>query len=98
MQGIYKFHVYCGRMGSLDGVFIADSELVAQAIEKGQEAYFYEVLGKHSEISVGLCNENITLVSQDEAVVRVIEEHDLCSGINPFEYLREDEDEEQDED
>ena len=97
MQGIYKFHVYCGRMGSLDGVFIADSEIVAKAIERGQEANFYEVLGKHSEITVELSDQNITLVSQDEAVVRVIAEHDLSSGINPFDYFDE-EDLEEDED
>ena len=52
---VYKFHWYCGRMGSLSSVFIAPTDVVEDAL--GKEVYFGEVLGKHSEIH-GILEEN----------------------------------------
>lgn len=88
MKAVYKLHFDCGRMGQLDGLFIAEKEKVKELIDSGREVYFGEVLGKHSEI-MGPIEEpdDITLVSEDEEVIRVIEENNLENGFNPFDYL-----------
>ena len=48
MNKLYKFHWDCGRMGNLDGVFIAEPKEIEALI--GKEIHFGEVLGKHSDI------------------------------------------------
>lgn len=90
MIGIYKFHWDCGRQGNVDGCFVADDSEVEKAI--GQEVYFGEILGKHSEIYGTLEKGEIELVTTDEQVVSLFEQFELSNGYNPLEYLR-DEDE-----
>lgn len=94
MRNLYNFYLDCGRMGSLDGLFVASPEEVEAAI--GKEAYFGEVLGKHSEISVIVLEENITLVSDDqdkvEWLVEVTGGNTTISGFNPLEYIEEESD------
>lgn len=92
MKGIYRFHFGCGRMGDLHGIFVADSAVVKNTM--GADLYFGEVLGKHSEIYGPLDEEDLTLVTQDEAAVAVFEQHDLASGFNPLDYVQERDDEE----
>ena len=76
-------------MGSVDGVFIADSDEVSNSI--GKEVYFGEILGKHSEVYGELEKDEIELVTDDEKVVSLFEQFDLSSGYNPLEYINEDE-------
>lgn len=76
----------CGRTGSLDGVFISTQRKVDYIIDNKVVIYWGEVLGKHSEIFGALEKKDVTFVSDDENVVKVIEEHGLESGFNPFEY------------
>lgn len=87
-EAVYKFDVYCGRMGSLEGVFVAPKEHVKQLM--GHEVHFGEVLGKHSSISVDIGPENLTMISDDANVVEVVKKHNLSSGFDPFNYLDED--------
>jgi hypothetical protein len=82
MKGVYKFHWGCGRAGDLEGVFVADDKEVQEVI--GEEVYFGEVLGKHSEIYGTLDEEDITLISTDEKVVKLVEEYKLSMGFNPI--------------
>lgn len=56
MKAIYKMDCDCGRMGSLQGVFIAEKEHVTVLLKKKIEVYFGEVLGKHSCILEKLKN------------------------------------------
>lgn len=49
-KGIYSFGLDCGRMGSLEGIFIAEKRIMDYLIEHSPEIYFGEILGKHSEI------------------------------------------------
>jgi hypothetical protein len=84
-KAIYKFYWNCGRMGDLEGVFIADKEKVASAI--GKNVYFGEVLGKHSEIYGNLDQEDVTFVTDDPHVIELFELHDLVSGYNPLECM-----------
>lgn len=94
-KAIYEFHWDCGRMGDLDGIFIASKSDVYKAIGKG--IYFGEVLGKHSEIFGTLDEEDLTLKSDDPSFVeKVIETfgEGTMSGYNPLEYIEDSDDEE----
>ncbi len=89
MKAIYKLHYDCGRMGTLFGVFVADTEAMKALIEARTEIYFGEVLGKHSEICGPLDDCDFTLVTTDPIAVQMFETYDLESGFNPFDYLPE---------
>ena len=89
-KAIYKFYQDHGRMGSLEGIFVADPEEVKRLINSQKEIYFGEVLGKHSEISSVITEGEITMVSDDPAFVKLFEFHDLSSGYCPFDYLEDD--------
>jgi hypothetical protein len=91
MKAIYKLHFDCGRMGVLEGSFVADTEEVKKLIDSKKEVYFGEVLGKHSEISGRIEECDITLVTTEPKVVELFERHDLSSGYNPFDYIEEEE-------
>lgn len=94
MKAVYKLHYDCGRMGELTGLFIAEKEDVEKLIESGEEVYFGEVLGKHSEICGPIEECDLTLISTEENVIKLIEEHGLENGFNPFDYIDNDEDDE----
>jgi hypothetical protein len=86
MKGIYRFKCDCGRMGELSGIFVADSADVEKLI--GSNAYFGEVLGKHSEIEGEIEENEIELVTDNANCVEMFEFFSLATGYNPFEYLR----------
>ena len=87
-RGLYKFYWDCGRMGWLDGLFIAEDIDVESAI--GRRVDFREALGKHSEI-YGILEEcDITLISTDQALISGLLAsvgHATICGRNPFNYL-----------
>jgi len=89
-KGLYRFSCDCGRMGDLDGLFVATQEEVDEVI--GKEVYFGEVLGKHSEI-FGVIEENeITLLTTDPLIVGTMEQYvtyrgAIC-GYNPVAIYR----------
>lgn len=85
-KAIFKFNVDCGRQGQLDGVFISTKEKVKKLHESKIDVYFGEVLGKHSEIFGEIEEHEITFISDNEEAVKVVEEHNLTSGHNPFNY------------
>jgi hypothetical protein len=92
MKTIYEFYWNCGRMGSVEGTFIADSEEVDNAI--GKSLYFGEILGKHSEVYGTLDEGDIVLKTQDQGFIKLFEEimgEGWYSGYNPLHYLPEDE-------
>jgi len=91
MNAIYKMTIDFGRMGDLDGVFVADTDDVKKLIKSGQEIYFGEVLGKHSDVSCAIQNKHLTLVTTDEAFIELFEKYDLSNGYNPFDYINEEE-------
>lgn len=83
MKAIYKFHVDCGRMGDLEGLFIADKEEVAARI--GCEIGYGECLGKHSDISEELTEGQLSIVSESESDIEVLERLGLTSiGTDPM--------------
>ena len=88
MLNLYSFYVDCGRMGSLDGLFIATQEEVDKAI--GKYMYFGEVLGKHSEVEGTLEASEVTLVSSEQDKVQWLYEllGSDVSGFNPLSYIQ----------
>ena len=86
MKAVFKLSIDCGRSGELEGLFIATKEEVKQLLECDYEVYWGEVLGKHSEVYGKIEEKEIIFVSDDEAVIKVIEDHGLQNGFDPFDY------------
>jgi len=86
---LWRFNFGCGRMGSLKGLFVATEKEVEDAI--GQEAYFGEVLGKHSEIYGTIERDEIVKVELDSKTVEKVSKilGDTWSGYNPLHYVEE---------
>lgn len=90
MLGIYEFHWDCGRMGDVEGLFVADKEDVSNAI--GSNVYFGEILGKHSDVFGTLDEEDLVLKSDDQDFIRQFVEimgMGTISGYNPLDYIEE---------
>jgi len=74
-------------MGDLEGLFAATKEQVDAII--GKRIYFGEVLGKHSEISRDISNDDLTILAIDESVVDILVKavgRTTISGFNPLDY------------
>ena len=90
MKKIYVFEWDCGRMGDLDGLFVAEESAMKALI--GKELYFGEVLGKHSEIYGELKERSISIVNDDEDFIEKLVDvigGESISGFNPFDYVEE---------
>jgi hypothetical protein len=87
MKKLYKFHVSCGRMGSLQGIFTWEETEVAGLI--GKRVGFGEILGKHSDISLKIEPDHIIEVPCEASFIEKFDELQLSNGTNPFAYLDE---------
>jgi len=88
MKAIYEFEWDCGRMGTVQGIFIAEKSMVEQKI--GKEVYFGEILGKHSEIFGQLNEEDLVIKTEDQDFITKFEEimgTGTISGYNPLTYI-----------
>lgn len=92
MKKLYQFHWNCGRMGNLYGLFIADDADITKIM--GEEIYFGEVLGKHSEIAGTLERRDLTIKSDDQGLIERLESifGTHLSGFNPLDYYGRDDD------
>ena len=81
---VYRWSWDCGRMGDLHGLFVATEKSIADAI--GKDAYFGEVLGKHSDVHGKLGEKEFEVLSSDPAVIAFVEEHGPF-GHNPLSYI-----------
>lgn len=88
MEGIYKFDADFGRSGELTGIFVSTEQEITDII--GKEVYFGEALGKHSEVSMTVEEDNFTLVTTDANFIKLFLQYDLSNGHNPFDYIDED--------
>ena len=84
-EKVYKWNCHFGRMGDLEGLFVATESGVAAAI--GKRAYFGEVLGKHSEVYGDLEASEFTVLSEEKSVVEFVREHGPF-GFNPLAYVK----------
>ncbi len=88
MNKLYRYHAYCGRMGTLNGVFAVDDEgeaCLRALIESRRAIYFGEVLGKHSEVTVVLEPKDLSVFNATtEEVATVIRVFGLATLDRPF--------------
>lgn len=77
MKKLFMFHCDCC-YGALYGLFKATQEEVNNII--GKYVYFGEVLGKHSEVDGKISEDDISLFSDDPAIVEKVPEF----GYNPI--------------
>ena len=97
MKKLYSFFWECGRMGTLDGLFIAEESDVNAII--GKNIYFGEVLGKHSEIYGMLEESDLEVKSDDQDFINKFVEimgDGTISGFNPLDFYDPDEENEED--
>jgi len=93
-KNLYVFALNYGRMGQIEGLFIANKEDLEGAY--GRQCYFGEVLGKHSEVECEFSPGMIKLMSDDQPLIESLEKlfgNETIIGFNPLAYLSEDEDE-----
>lgn len=91
MKKLYVFFKDFGRMGEIEGLFIADDSQIDRIM--GEEIYFGEALGKHSEVVVTMTEETLTVKTDDQEFIEKLEElmgTDI-SGYNPFNFFHPDE-------
>lgn len=87
MKKLYSFYWDCGRMGDLQGLFIAEESDIEKIL--GKEVYFGEVLGKHSEVYGTVDDNDIEVVSEDQEKIEWLENllGSTVSGYNPLDYF-----------
>lgn len=86
---LWRFYWDCGRQGAVEAVFVATQAEIDAAL--GSAVYFGEILGKHSDVHGQLDAEDLTLLSDDPALVALFREHVGSTGHSPLDYLEEDE-------
>lgn len=90
---LVRFYWDCGRMGSVEGLFITTKADLNKAYDK--YVYFGEILGKHSEVCGTLERSDVEFVSEDQDFIQKLEEllgSDI-SGYNPLDYIQDEEEE-----
>jgi hypothetical protein len=84
------------RGGSVEGLFVTTHDALNEIL--GEEVYFGEILGKHSEIYGTLESEDFVIICEDDVLIdhliKVFGSATLM-GHNPITYLRDREDEEE---
>jgi len=88
MRICYRFTLDCARFGTLTGVFTAEENDIQSII--GENVYFGEVLGKHSEVSALMEPDMFTKLTDDQDFIAKFDEFGLESGYNPLDYYEED--------
>jgi hypothetical protein len=86
---LYKFYWDCGRQGDLEGLFIATSEQVKEAV--GRDLNFGSVLGKYSEVYGPLEESEIEEISDNQELIEILEKaigSKTISGYNPLHYVQ----------
>jgi hypothetical protein len=89
MKKLYRYRWDIYRMGTIEGIFVADDDAVAQI--EGSHVYFGEILGKHSDVQGRLEAEHFKVLTGDQDFIAKFEELGCSSGHNPFHYLENEE-------
>lgn len=89
MKKLYSFELDYGRMGTLEGLFIANESDFNSMI--GQEVYFGEVLGKHSEVFDTMTEEMFDIIDVPSELLDILKDKvgSTISGYNPLDYIEE---------
>ena len=90
---LYRYSVYMGRMGGIEGLFAVDAEderCLQALVRSGRELRFGEILGKHSNVSLPLKEKDIKQVeatpTEVDTVLRVMSPRGgrVISGHSPL--------------
>lgn len=98
MKLLVKFFWDYGRCGEVSGLFTCYKDQLDSII--GSEVYFGEILGKHSDVYGTLNKEDFVIKSDDQEFIKKLEEilgEGTIQGYNPFDYIEDFDDEEEDE-
>lgn len=96
MDKIWHYHLDCGRMGYIEGMFVAAEEEIENNV--GLIVNFGEALGKHSEITTTFNWDDIEELTDDQDLIeKCVNANIVPNGYNPLDYIYEEE-EEDDED
>lgn len=88
MRKLYRYTCDCGRMGNLEGLFIADPIDVENTM--GKDIRWGEVLGKHSDIVDTIDDKSYIILCEDQEKINWLQGllGNSLSGFNPIErYL-----------
>ncbi len=85
-EGLWRSYYGTMRDGSLEALFFAPHSKIAEA--SGKTVYFGDKLGKHSDVTVKFDELDVTLVTDDPALIAAM--HILFDeefGYNPLDYI-----------
>ena len=95
-KNLYRYTWEFGRMGTLHGLFVSDQEAIDGLV--GTTLEFGEVLGKHSEVTATVEDDDFEVVSTDQDKIGWLmgttgepgqSDSHTVSGYNPFDYVPE---------
>lgn len=72
---LYRYHLVCGRMGDLTGLFVVSplgERCLRALIKSGVEVQFGEVLGKHSDVSSPVKAAHIKRVKATDDEIAIV--------------------------
>ena len=87
MRKLFQFKWDMG-YGCVEGLFVAEQEEVDAVI--GKELYFGEALGKYSDVSGPVLEEEIKVVTEDQDFIEMllsVFSGSLISGYNPLNHV-----------
>lgn len=85
MKGLYRLHVN-NAGGRKEGVFVAKKEDVDRLVKNKTRILLEEcILGDYYSTVLDMDENSISLISEDQELVKAMESLNLCHGINPFE-------------
>lgn len=84
MKKLYRF-CFDSRGGCIESVFAATDDEIIKI--KSKTIYLGEVLGKHSEISVDIEDDELEILSEDQGFIAQFEKIIGDTGYNPLKYL-----------
>jgi len=89
MKKLFSYDINYGRGYGVEGLFIATQKEVDLML--GNNIYFGEICGKHSEIDHTFKKEDLTVVNVSLESLKELEDQlgDTLSGYNPVEYFQE---------
>lgn len=95
MLGLYQYY-FSFRGGEFQGTFVCDKDDISKLY--GKNIYFGEVLGKHSELSVHFDESDFKLLTDDQEFISKYATLVGDTGYNPFDYLPQEYEDDEDED
>lgn len=90
MKKLYSYSD-SGRGWTIEGVFASTDEELKRLY--GKDLYYGECAGKHSELTFRFDEGDFTVVTEDQEFIEKFEQLLGYTGYNPFDYLEDDEEE-----